>query len=36
VEVDSRMKEQIKQYISLKSLSGEAQSAVVMWWESPT
>ena len=35
VEVDSRMKEQIEQYVSLKSLSMETQSAVVMWWESP-
>lgn len=35
VEVDSRMKEQIEQYVSLKSLSRETQSAVVMWWESP-
>ncbi len=35
VEVDSRMKEQIEQYVSLKIPSREAQSAVVMWWESP-
>ena len=35
VEVDSRMKEQIEQYISLRSLSRETQSAVVMRWESP-
>ena len=35
VEVDSRMKEVIEQYVSLKGLSREGQSAVVMWWEIP-
>ena len=35
VEVDSRMKEEIEQHISLKGISPERQSAVVMWWESP-
>jgi ubiquinone/menaquinone biosynthesis C-methylase UbiE len=35
VEIDSRMKEQIEQYVSLNSLDRETQSAVVMWWESP-
>ena len=35
VEVDSRMKETIEQYVSLKGLSMEMRSAVVMWWEIP-
>ena len=35
LEVDSRMKEVIEQYVSLKGLSREMQSAVVMWWEIP-
>ena len=35
VEVDSRMKEVIEQYVSRKGLHGEDQSAVVMWWKVP-
>ncbi len=35
VEVDSRMKDVIEQYVSRKGLSSEMQSAVVMWWEIP-
>ena len=35
VEVDSRMKDVIEQYVSRKGLSSEVQSAVVMWWELP-
>jgi len=35
VKVDSRMKDEIEQYISLKGISPEQQSAVVLWWERP-
>ena len=35
VEVDSRMKDVIEQYVSQKDLLSERQSAVVMWWEIP-
>ena len=35
MEADSRMKETIEQYISLKGLHSERQSAVVMWWKVP-
>ncbi|MCD6207823.1 MAG: methyltransferase domain-containing protein [Methanosarcinales archaeon] len=31
-EVDSRVKEQIEQYVSRRGIRQETQSAVVMWW----
>jgi len=35
VEVDDQIKEVIEQYVSLKGLRREMQSAVVMWWKVP-
>ena len=32
LEVDSQVKEKIGQYVALKGLRLEMQSAVVMWW----